>query len=130
MNERWIEYIDQLVQELDLTGWEVNLEDQPADQNADAQIRCVEGRKVAMLQLSHDFDTFDIGRQRHTIVHELLHIHEEASSQVVYKLRDLLGSAVFDVVWANYCLQREYMVDGLASIIAPSVSEVPKELWA
>lgn len=127
---RWDGYLAQLQVEMGLSEWTVQIEEAPAPDDCHAQIVCVDGRRIAKLELAHSFDKLPIDQQRHTLVHELLHVIEEESAQVLFKLRTHLGDPVFNIVWDQYVLRREYMVDHLADLIAPNMPPVPKELWA
>jgi hypothetical protein len=113
-------YIKVLLNEMHLWGWRVILHPDQPDTENDARISTCDDRKIAHLYLADDFFTFDRDQQRQTLVHEMLHLHESGPSDIVRKdLSKHLGQSTYDVVWANYARQCEFMVDELANVIAP-----------
>lgn len=104
---------------LELRDWTFHLEREPAKPGCDGFVSITYGRKLATIWLDEDFRQFDAERQRHTIVHELVHCHLEASTNMVRNdLQDHLGKAADALFWESYRRQAEYAVDALASALA------------
>ena len=121
-------YIADLLTRLRLSDWTITLakEHLPDDADANAIIYPCEGRKRARLQLCRDWPGLDADRKRHTIVHELIHCHHAAASDIIrLDTGKHLSQSTYDVLYAGFVRQMEYMTDGLADAIAPFMPEYP-----
>ncbi len=118
-------YIRMIADTLGLTEWEFRVEDLvPPDDDENppwAHIDFVYGRRFATIGLCEDFRDLTDRRQRHVIVHELLHCHLELLMQEFkIALRGLGGGqeAPVDMAIALLCQQVEYLTDLMATRIA------------
>lgn len=123
MRERkdWTPYFRVIADRLALKDWQVTIKDEaPADCDHVASVATTEGRKVAGVWLSEEFLKRDGDYQRHTVVHELIHLHHAyvdhlGLRHVGDKQRELIKAGL------------EYMVDGLADAISPMLP-LPSEV--
>jgi hypothetical protein len=118
---RYGRYIRRVADQMMLQAWTFTLmHDPPERDDALAVVEPWDGRKAARIWLCVDFDTFTPEVQRHTIVHEMLHMHMTGASDVMrLDTCDHLSQAVYDTLMSAFKRQVEYAVDG----IADSVSE-------
>jgi hypothetical protein len=112
-------YIRWCADAMELRDWTIELMHDPCEPDCNASVEIVYGRKFARVFVNQDFRAYDPERQRHTIVHELVHLHlESACSMVRNDLEHYLPRPVDHVFWEGYKRQVEYGVDALASAIA------------
>lgn len=118
-------YVEDLAARLWLQDWTIVLSDEPSeptphgDESA-ASISTVYGRKRAVLKLGRNWHNFDAEGRRHTLTHELIHIHTEGMDDVMYySVRKQLAPSTWDVVFEEFRRKLEFAVDGLADAIAP-----------
>jgi hypothetical protein len=112
---------------MELRDWTFTLLDEPAPEDSYGYLVETYGRKVATIQVSKDFRNLKADKQRHTIVHELVHAHLAAPSNMV--LNDLekeLNDTADRIFWAGFKRQLEYSTDSLASAIA---KHLPMIVW-
>jgi hypothetical protein len=113
-------YIRQLADRLGLRDWAFHILDETVlRDDSDAEVHCIEGRKLARLRLSEDFLRSDAQNQRHTLTHELIHCQLAAGVIVAEKLLSASERSLF-------MLSIEYGVDGLADAVAPLMPLPPK----
>lgn len=116
------DYIRYLLAELDLRDWTITLktDEHPEQGNADAEIHPVYGRRVASLYVPLDFFSYDSERQRHILVHELLHCHMAGIQHHAThgKLIQVLGVPAHDAWFAGYEQMVENAVDAIADAFA------------
>ncbi len=118
---KWVPYFRVLADKLALKDWQVNIKDEgPADCDCLACVQTLEGRKVAFVWLSEDFLGRDEQCQRHTVVHELIHLHHACVDHMSLKH---VGDKQRELIKAGL----EYMVDGLADAISPMLP-LPSEV--
>jgi hypothetical protein len=119
-------YIRTLADRLGLRDWTITLCDEPADSDAWASIKPIEGRKLAELHLCKDWYTLKPETKRHALVHELIHCtHAGAADMVRLDLPRWMGQAAYDVFFGGWRRQMEYMVDGLAEVLGPLMPDYP-----
>lgn len=112
-------YMRWVADAMELRDWTMELSHEPADKDAYASIRATYGRKVALVDLCDNFRTLDADKQRHTIVHELVHCHLESAANMVFRdIEDFLGKQSDQIFYNGFKRQIEYGVDALASAIA------------
>jgi hypothetical protein len=119
----YLPYFRALADRLALKDWALVIKpDGPEDSTSDAEVACIMGRKQARLWLSERFLHDTEAEQRHTAIHELVHLHVELASITASKLLD-------DDEYSLFRLHLEYAVDGLADGIAPLLP-LPSEVFA
>lgn len=121
MNEReqgiLVGYIRDVADRLRLSEWTFTLSPTPPDR--DDSYACVlgtEGRRHATIRVCADFRSLSPDAQRNTIVHELMHCHHDAATDVIrLTLPKLLPQHTYEAVWEPFRQQFEYMTDLLAA---------------
>lgn len=112
-------YIRATADSLGLRDWTFELQHDPCDDEALASVHPCEGRRVATICVCGDFRSRKRAEQRQTIVHELLHCHHAAASDIIrVDLVKQLSQSTYDVVFFGFRRQMEYMVDAVAEAIA------------
>jgi hypothetical protein len=103
--QRWLPYVRQIADTIGLRDWQVFIdEDTPREENIASCYPC-EGRKIATVRFSESFLMSSPFKQRHAVVHELIHNHLAPYMYAVEKKTSndpVLGMLM------------EYGVDGLA----------------
>lgn len=115
-------YVRTLADALGLKDWKITIEKEPSDDDCDASIQGVYGRRIGMLWIHRDFRTFSSDRQRQTLIHELLHLHFEPMRHHVENLLEAstaVSPEMFDLVESVLSTGAEYGIDTLAEAIAP-----------
>lgn len=111
IREDWNGYIAELKERMRLNDWtlRLKLEDKPRDGD-NAEIHSTHGRKLAVLLLSDAFLADKPEDQRHTIVHELVHMHFFGLTDLMEARGDMDSAARMLV---------ELGVDAMADVLAP-----------
>lgn len=119
----WSEYIHTLAHSIRLQDWNFILDEEPTDVNVAANTTPVYGRRVVIIRLHSDWDNlFTAEEQRHTILHELLHLHHFMVGDLVERdLRSVLSKSTHELLSASFRRQTELMIDSLADAFAPMV---------
>lgn len=116
-------YILERMRELGLREWTIHiLSEPPEDEDANASIDPCIGRRVATLRVCPDFRELSRDDQRNAIVHELLHCHHVAATDIIrLDLPRHLAQSTYEILWEGFKRQIEYMVDALADAWAENV---------
>lgn len=113
-------YVRSTADALGLKDWTFEVLADPCEDDCLAHVNPCEGRRVATICFSGDFRERKQVEQRETVVHELLHCHHVAAADIVrLDLIKQLSQSTYDVLWFGFKRQLEYMVDALASVVAP-----------
>src|SRR5688572_8706081 len=117
----WQAYVNEVAALLCLKDWTVELtDDHPNDTEGLAEIEPVDGRKYAVLRLCAHWHDRTPEKQRHSIVHELVHLHHVAATDIIrVDMPRHLSQQAYDILWGAFLRQVEYLVDGLADALAP-----------
>lgn len=112
-------YVRDAADQLGLRDWLLILKhDPPAAQIALAEVRPVQGRKVATIRVCLEFRELTSDEQRQVVLHELLHCHlEEAHVYLRTVLTKALGEGAEPILEAHR-LKAEYAVDAIATEVA------------
>lgn len=114
------DYIQKMAKILRLQDWNIHLSDEPAPETDNGRITNLDGRKYAIIYLPSGFPDFKPEVQRHTIAHELIHLHLIAAcDQVRCDLVSQLAQPAYTVFFDSFIRNIEYGVDGLADAFAP-----------
>lgn len=115
-------YVRFVADRLELRDWTLVLEPEPPDQDIEAHVRPLFGRRVAALRFSTQFRGLDADRQRYVVCHELVHLHlDRISTYLENDLEALVGKPAHAVVWSRHVEDVEMAVDGMAEAFAPTV---------
>lgn len=113
-------YMRKIADFMELRDWHLDLSHDPPEYD-DAYATCepIYGQKRAVFRFAVDFRERDLEGQRHTVVHELVHLHLAAlTSQVECDVSEIVGRPVDSVFWKGARRNLEYAVDGLTRAIA------------
>lgn len=110
------EYVTYLQAILEISDWRIELlGTYPDGDDAAAMIKCTYGQRVAQVSLCKDFFEYDGDRQRHYLVHEIVHVLTDGCDNVIENgLSILLGMPAFTVLQEAWRVQVEYLTDHLA----------------
>jgi hypothetical protein len=117
---RWIE---QAKTQLGLGEWRITISREPAADDCYAETQLHDQSQNATIALAHKFWSMSPDEQRVTLVHELLHLDTWRCSQMVDRLKDVLGSipwTMFEPLWED---EWERLIDRQAVRIAQQFPE-------
>lgn len=121
-------YLRELADILHLRDWKVLLGDgPPPESDVEAYVRCTYGRKLARVFVASDWLRFTGEQQRHSLVHELIHIHLQPITWAHDNAADVVGVVAWKILDGAHEDAIEYATDGLADAIAPLMPLPP---WA
>jgi hypothetical protein len=117
----WSVYIADVQRRMLLADWKVVLSGKPPEAlKAWAAVERIPGQHLAYIHLSDGFDKLTRTEQRHSVVHELVHLH---LAPVMFHIERQTGGADNDqwkaAIECAHITHEEYAVDDLARIIAP-----------
>lgn len=116
-------YVREIAAVLGLSHWSLRL---PADEYAEdgthAHCESIEGRHYSTIRFARNFLESDDAEVRYVVTHELLHCHTaDLSDCVSHDLRAVrsMSRSELRLFRAGFARREEYLVDALASVIAP-----------
>lgn len=112
-------YILDIARRLVVADWTIITPREFCDDEAYAEIQFTRGKRVAIIRFCSWFRQRTLEEQRHTITHELIHIHLNAMEESFDALSPRLSSDVYQVAWSNFNRHLEEATDQLATVIAP-----------
>lgn len=114
-------YLGYLAPRLGLSAWDIFLRPEPCENPEHAAtVSCIPGRKIANIQVAVDFFDTEPEKQRHVLVHELIHIHVDQEFQLIEDtLPGMIGSVAYHPFQAAFRSLHEHGVDAMASVLAP-----------
>lgn len=119
-------YVRAIADLLELRDWTILLRAAPIgdDDEAEARVNLVYGRKLASLEFSPGFRELEPERQRHVVCHELIHLHVNPVWELLGEgpTEVILGKPAFEVLARTAATRVELAVDGLAEAFANKVS--------
>lgn len=124
-------YIETLQSQLKLNAWDIFVAKEMADDDCNASIHFVSGRRLASIKLHPEWDERPAEEKRHDLVHELLHVFHHDTDDNLFKFFETSGDLsdyVVSIVIDQTSRDLERMVDSLANVIAPMLSPWPNDL--
>lgn len=116
------EYIDYLLQAMDLKDWDIRISESTPDPDENvggvAEIVVAETQRQAALRLSEAFWKETPAEQCRILVHEFIHVHLKPLLLVVLSTEDVLGVAAANIVGKAFSNAEEYATDALAIVVA------------
>ena len=119
------DYVSYVRDGLGLRHWTIHISQTPAEKKAQASIAPVYGRKHATLYLSRHWPTTDRTEQKHTIIHEMLHLLFFDTQAAVHRMQDVMPEDLFYVMWESHTEALEFAVDHLADILITRFEDPP-----
>lgn len=123
----WMRYIRDLADRMELRDWSVLVCADTAREGAGASVKCTFGRKIIEITLAHEFDEFDPEKQRHYLIHELVHVHFWGVTQALADVRENMNRHWIAQLELRVHNAEEYGVDGIATILAHCLPLPPKK---
>jgi hypothetical protein len=111
-------YVSAIAYELGLRDWRFQVEVVSRPKGYHARVHPIEGRRFAVIRFPPDFTELTPQTQRNAVVHELIHCHLAAATDI-WRL-DVgrhLGQSVYDAMWSGYKREVELATDTLATAI-------------
>lgn len=113
-------YVRLIADRLGLRDWTFEISHNPSDGIALAQIECLFGRQLGIVEFCPNWMGLTPEQQRHVVVHEMLHACAAGPHGYVYRaLPSLLGESAWSAFESAYRQVEELATDGLAAAIAP-----------
>jgi hypothetical protein len=120
-------YVTALQAAMGLAHWRIDLLEDTAPGDCNADVTWWEDKYRADLRLSADFFDMKAEDQRYSITHELLHLHLRGVALVEKHLRHPLGEVMWALIDDRFEHEEELAVDGLARALAPFLPLPPQE---
>ena len=118
-------YVRWAANELGLRDWTVEVRAGGCEERAFASVDPTEGRRYAVITFCDEFRQLTLDEQRNAVVHELLHCHHAAATDIVrLDVCQQMSQAAYDVMFGGFKRQIEYMVDALADAFAPHLAHI------
>ena|ERR1700689_3366726 len=118
-----VTYVSELASLLALADWRIDIDPEPCSPQYDAYVTVVPGHKWAIIELSPTWDEKSPDEQRHTLVHELLHLHFDEVRGVLK--RNLNDDPMHRVIMNEHLNFIEHGVEAVASAVHVLLPEVP-----
>ena len=114
-----MKYLAGLAKQMRLSEWDIFLTADPCEDEHAATVSCVPGRKIAHISVSADWFDTEPSKQRHVLVHELIHILADPEFQLIEEtLPTMVGSVGYFPFEKAFRNLHEHSVDALASVLA------------
>lgn len=121
------DYIREAARQLKVGDWTIDLpHDVFCDDGAHGTVQFTIGKCVALIRFGTGFLERSREQQRHTIAHELVHIHLNAMEDAFNTLSPQLAQPTYTVAWSSFNRHLEEATDQLASVLAPSLPLPPE----
>ena len=117
---RWLEACKG---QLGLNEWRIVVSRDPAGDDCYAETQLHDQSQNATIAVAHKFWSLSADEQRVTLVHELLHLDTWRCSEMVDRLKDIIGAqawAMFEPLWED---EWERLIDRQAVRIAQQFPE-------
>lgn len=116
-------YVAKLLRRLELNYWRVYVARDLPPEDSLLLIEPTDGRRVAMLYVSADWwDQQSAAEKRTDLVHECLHLAHHDQEEVIRRFKNNngdVGPYAMGLVWEQFRIETERMVDSLSYVIAP-----------
>lgn len=112
-------YIRDTADRMNLRDWTIVFADDPCDDHLAGNSNCVNGQRHIEISVAKTFRDHNAKEQRETIVHELVHAHQDMCWKMVQTdLAEPLGKIAYYIFCDAYRRSMEYCTDALAKTIA------------
>lgn len=119
------EYVRWVANDIGLRDWTFKLRWEGCPEEAQASIEPTEGRRVAVIYFCDDFRSLPADDQRNAVVHELIHCHHAAATDIIrVDLVRQLSQSTYELLYGAFRRQVEYMVDALADVVAERMPHI------
>ena len=120
-------YCRKILKKLQIPMWKVWVAKDISPENTQAMISPTDGRRIAMLYLSENWwSETDAEDKRTCLTHEMLHLIHHDQEEVIRRFKNTTGDIstyAMSLVWEQFRVETERMVDQLSYVIAPNMPE-------
>lgn len=120
-------YVAKLTRALDLSHWRVPVSADLPPEGARLAIYPTEGRRLALLAVSAGwYENTPPSEKRSDLTHEVLHLATHDHVDVIRRFKNGngdVGDYPMSLVYEQFVLQEERMVDSLSYVLAPLLPE-------
>jgi hypothetical protein len=118
-------YVAYVRDKLGLHTWSIHIEHRPCSKHHQASICPVYGRTHAVLRLCRTWPDVSPKEQRHTVIHELLHLHFVSLQSTVGYLEPIICEDVWHILSEAHTEKLEYAIDAIAYILTEQFDMPP-----
>lgn len=119
-HEHLVRYVRLVADLFGLRDWVIVVSAEHCEEGILADTETTYGQRIALLRFNEKWQEWDMDELRSTVVHELLHVHTEPTSEL---LADIVGATLDEkasaVTTAAVSYSMERAVDQIAVAIAP-----------
>ena len=119
------EYVAYVRDKLGLHTWSIHIEHKACNKNHQASIAPVYGRTHAVIRLSRYWPTLSASEQKHTIIHELLHLQFVGVQSAVEHLDGVISDDMVHLLEASHTESLEYAIDAIAYVLTELFKDPP-----
>lgn len=114
-------YMRKILRRLELNYWRIFIARDLPPERAKLMVEPVDGRRITPLYVADDWwdTTFD---HRLDLTHEALHLAHHDQEEVIRRFKNDngdVGSYPMSIVWDQFKIETERMVDSLSYVLAP-----------
>jgi hypothetical protein len=123
-----VKYIEGIAGKLGLSEWTISLGHEPSEGD-DSMAECLatNGRLKATITVASDFNTFTLEDKRRTLIHELLHCHQQKAIEILRcddsEVEAHLGRLAWGLLQDALTKDQEIFVDNLSIVIARMIDD-------
>jgi hypothetical protein len=123
-----VKYIEGIAGKLGLSEWTISLGHEPSEGD-DSMAECLatNGRLKATITVASDFNTFTLEDKRRTLIHELLHCHQQKGIELFTadesEIEAHMGRLAWGIMYDAINLAQETMVDTLSVVISRMIDD-------
>ena len=122
-------YVRDLLLRLDLNYWHVFVARNLPPEDAQLMIEPTDGRRIAMLYIGEGWWDRDADEKRQDLTHECLHLAHHDQEECIRRFKNDngdIGEYPWSIVWSQFRVETERMVDSLSYVIAPFMPPWPE----
>lgn len=123
--ERVVRFAAWILTCLRMANWRVDLSPEPSDEDAIAEVNCVEGRHVATVALASDWKDRPDEERMNAVIHEMMHVVHYRLTHHMYSHLEKGGfvpDATREIMWEGTRIEAEFMADHLAGAFSQWVA--------
>jgi hypothetical protein len=125
-HETLCKYVRDMQVTMRLADWQIIVEMKPTEDGTAATIDIMDTRKVAVMCVAEDFFEDPPEKQRHTIVHELLHVHLWLMYCAAGDCEEAMTKSGYQQFLRGLDRGLEIAVDGIADFAAVFMPLIPE----
>jgi len=119
-------YVRAVADAIGLRDYEVEVEHRPTSDNSLGECDVSAYRRSLRLRVCAEFRDLDPQKQRHVIVHELVHAHFSGLDSVIRGVERWMPESAFEMFYESYDREQERGVDAVAVCLC---NAAPLPVW-